>query len=44
MGISKQFVEQGADGKVLLCVQEWRERVLLVGVVFQRFITKKKKH
>lgn len=41
MGISKQFMEQGADGKVLLCMQEWRERVLWVGGVFQRSITKK---
>lgn len=34
MGISKQFIEQGADGKVLLCTQEWRERALFVVGVF----------
>jgi len=30
MDISKQFTEQGADGKVLLCRQEGRERGLFV--------------
>lgn len=31
MGIAKQFMEQGGDGKVLLRVQEWPERALSVG-------------